>query len=94
MVLVDAAQILIDDRFGMDVAMPAKRYAAQIADARQRLAAGEPQMAYPFVLRADDDRYTAFTEIPTAIAAMEMAGGFRSCLCGAQRTRVRGVVWR
>lgn len=75
MVLVDAAQILIDDRFGIDVAVLAKRYAAQIAEARQRLTAGEPQMAYPFVLRADDDRYIAFTEIPTAIAAMEMAGG-------------------
>lgn len=74
MVLVDATQILIDDRFGMDVAGLAKRYAAPIADARQRLKAGEAQMAYPFVLRADDGHYIAFTEIPTVIAAMELAG--------------------
>ena len=80
MVLVDSTKLLIDDRFGMDVTAIAKRYAAPIAEARRRFAAKEPQTAYPFVLHVDD-RYVAFTEIPTVIAAMETAASSSTTNC-------------
>jgi len=73
LILVDAAALVIDDRFGLDVPALSTRYAAEIADARERLANEQQQTAYPSVLASSDGRYTAFTAIPTVIAALDLA---------------------
>jgi hypothetical protein len=73
MILIDAADLTIDDRFGLDTESLAARYAAEVADARERLASGQPQVAYPAVVASGDGRYIAYTAIPVAIAALDLA---------------------
>lgn len=73
LIAVDANTLVIDDRFGLDAAALSIRYAAEIADARERLASEQQQTAYPSVLALGDGRYAAFTAIPTVIAALDLA---------------------
>lgn len=78
MVVVDAAHLSIDERFGMDASALANRYAEAIAAANQRLLNGSAQVAFPCVLQGEAGGYTAFTEIPLVIAAIAMANGSTS----------------
>ena len=73
LILIDAATLIVDDRFGLDTEALAARYAAEVANARERLVNEQPQMAYPSVLTVGDGRYAASTAIPTVIAAIEVA---------------------
>lgn len=78
MVVVDAAHLSIDERFGMDASALANRYAEAIAAANQRLLNGSAQVAFPCVLQGEAGGYTAFTEIPLVIAAIAMANSSTS----------------
>lgn len=73
LITVDATALLIDDRFGLDMAALAMRYAAEIAVARERLANEQQQTAYPSVLASGKGRYTAFSAIPIVIASLDLA---------------------
>jgi hypothetical protein len=73
LILIDAATLSVDDRFGLDTEVLAARYAVEVANARERLVNEQPQMAYPSVLSVGDGRYVASTAIPTVIAAIEVA---------------------
>lgn len=73
LVVVGAASIAIDDRFGLDISALSARYADEVADGRSRLASGQQQTAYPSVLTTEGGIYTAFTAIPIVIAALDLA---------------------
>lgn len=73
MVTVDATDLTIDDRFGLDTDALAIRYAGAIAEARARLTNATAQTLYPSVLRSGHGRFVAYTGIPIVIAAIETA---------------------
>ncbi len=73
MIVVEACHLTIDERFGMDVVALTKRYAPQVAEARERISSATGQSTYPHVIRLDDGRYAAVTELPIALAAIELA---------------------
>ncbi len=85
--LVDASTLVIDERFGLDEAELAARYAQEVAEARARLAAGRQQNACPVVMHGGNGTYRALTALPAVIAAREVA------VLSATPVMVQVIVW-
>ncbi len=85
--LVDASTLVIDERFGLDDADLAARYAQEVAEAKARLAAGRQQSACPVVTRGGNEMYRALTVLPVVIAAREVA------VLSATPVMVQVIVW-
>lgn len=70
---VGATALFIDARFGMSHEELARCHADAIAAARSDLYLGRPQSGFPIVTPSDDGRYAVLTELPLALAALDLA---------------------
>ncbi len=70
---VPISLISIDRRFGLDDDELILRYAATINSEAERIVAGVAPSSHPSVTAAEDGTYLAFSELPTILAAKQVA---------------------
>lgn len=70
---VPVSRIAIDRRFGLNDDEVAMRHATRIASEAERIVAGVAQSNHPSVTAGEDGTYLAFSELPTILAARQVA---------------------